>query len=142
MHSKIQASFRKRLLKRLLNYLDYVLRGHDTDPSSNLFHETQEVKRLLGSLGGIRLKGAETRARIQWCKDKAKPTKFSLNLEKSRVRTKSFDKIRKPENTITSDTDEILQVQEDFYQELYRSTEISLEKQETSLNDMETIIRC
>ena len=64
--------------------------------------------------------GAKIRSRLQWIEEGEKSTKFFHNLEKYNARNKSWTKILNNKNQIVDSTNEIINVQVDFYRKLHK----------------------
>ena len=99
------------------------------EKSLNLEHEKLDkdinlIKNLEESLKSIMYKeveGAKIRSRLQWVEEGEKPTNFFHNLEKCNAKNKTWTKILNKENQIVNNTNEIINVQVDFYKNLYTS---------------------
>ena len=83
-------------------------------------------------------KGVAIRARVQWCKGET-PANLFVDLEKTRAKKKAPDKLRKSDNTVTNDMDEIMTIQYEFYDDLYRGTNnVNKVKQRRFLNSIDS----
>ena len=66
-----------------------------------------------------RIKGIMFRSKTKWFEEGEKTTKYFLSLEKARYNAKTCTCIYDTEGKLTQDTKKILEVQTQFYQELY-----------------------
>jgi exonuclease III len=65
-------------------------------------------------------RGAALRSKTLWHEEGDKSSKLFLNLEKAKGELKTIKKLIKPDGTTTTDNNEILKLQEEFYNNLYK----------------------
>lgn len=69
------------------------------------------------------------RSHAKWCEDGEKSTKYFLSLEKRNYKNKRIDKLV-VNNTILTDIKVMLEEEKTYYQNLYKSSEINVTKNE------------
>ena len=117
---KKKATKRKiELLERKIKRLQKEL--HTPNP---LFNDTEEQIRLasheLNELISERAKGAAVRCGRDWSYYAEKPSKYCLNLEKKRARSKTLHRLIRPDGTVVEGQDVLAEIK-DFYKKLYTS---------------------
>jgi hypothetical protein len=65
-------------------------------------------------------RGAALRSKTLWHEEGDKSSKLFLNLEKAKGELKTIKKLTNPEGKVTTDNNEIMKLQEEFYKELYK----------------------
>ena len=87
--------------------------------------ETQEkydeIKNELKEIETEQSKGAILRSKAKWIEEGEKPTKYFFDLEKRNYIKKTIRKLKLPDGTVTTNKEEILQIQKSFYETLYAS---------------------
>ena len=113
--SKIKAD-----MDQELKYLEFCLNKE----SSKTARDLQKIKTLEDSIRKIyqqKAEGSKIRSRAKWFEQGEKPTRYFHNLEKYHAKNKDWDVILNEKNQLVYGTDEIMQVQVDFYSKLYSS---------------------
>jgi hypothetical protein len=73
-------------------------------------------------------KGAILRSKAIWATEGDKNTKYFLNLEKYKQETNSVKELFNKNGEVVNDTDSILDIEYDFYKDLYSSVQIENDK--------------
>ena len=95
--------------------------GDDVNAATTreLLLTTNEIKQF----ETIDAKKAAFRCKKEWIQGGDKQTKYFFNLEKRKYKSKTMYAVRKPDGTLTKDYTEILQVQYNFYNDLFTSND-------------------
>ena len=91
-------------------------------------HDTIELSHYEEKLRDVYNKeaqGIKIRSRAQWFEEGEQSTKYFHSLEKIHAKNKNWDKILDSNGKICMDTNDIINVQVDFYKKLYSSAEIN-----------------
>ena len=91
------------------------------DVSANLLKNIDQVKIELDAFSMRDAKRAAFRCKQQWARSGKISSKYFFNLEKRNNISKTMYATRKNDGTITKDYREILNIQREFFSELYRS---------------------
>ena len=92
------------------------------DDINSLKEEINIIEEKLGKLYDSKTKGAQIRSRIKWVEEGEKNTKFFLGLEKARQTRKTITALRDKEGVIHTHPTEILNIEKEFYEEIYKSS--------------------
>ena len=84
----------------------------------------------------IKSKGAQIRSRIKWVEEGEKNTKFFLGLEKARQTRKTITALKDDKGVIHTESSKILQIEKDFYQNIYNSTSPNVKSIDKYINDI------
>ena len=84
-----------------------------------LVNEMEKTRMELDLAHVAKSKGAQVRAKVNWIENGEKCTKYFLNLEKSRAGKKIITRLKKQDGEVTCDQKEILNIQYEFYKDLY-----------------------
>lgn len=98
-------------------------------PSPKNLNQYQEWKNELEEIYNSKTKGIMLRSHAKWCEEGVKSTKYFLSLEKRNYKNKRIDKLV-VNNTILTDIKVILEEEKTYYQNLYKSSEINVTKNE------------
>lgn len=123
------------LLNFQKNFNDLLIR-YDKNPDQILAGQIQEFQKRIEALENERVKGAKIRSRCKWYEDGEKSSSYFLKLEKYRGETKLFSKIIKQDGSVSSDQNDIMETQVNFYEELYSSEECDQSMQDYFLNNI------
>ena len=107
----------------------------ETDPNDQNANTLNSAKDTLELFYEENVKGIIIRARARWHEHGEKSTKYCLNLEKRNHIKKHMRKLN-INGSITTDPLNILNKQQSFYQELYRSRNMNNEAIESFLKDL------
>ena len=107
----------------------------ETDPNDQNANTLNSAKDTLELFYEEKVKGIISRARARWHEHGEKSTKYFLNLEKRNHIKKHMRKLN-INGSITTDPFNILNEQQSFYQELYRSRNMNNEAIESFLKDL------
>ena len=89
--------------------------------SENIEKSVNEIREELDIHIAEKTRGSMIRSRARWVEEGEHSSKYFFNLEKRNYNTKTMKGLRKKDNTITSDTKEILNELVRFYKHLYSS---------------------
>lgn len=122
-YSKIKAKKLKTTETDLEQKLNQLLNDQDqeTDIASETELENQilNIKTKLEEIADYKTRGLMLRSQATWHEKGEKSTKYFLQLEsRNRIR-KSVKKLQREDGTMTTDSDEILNMQAKFYENLY-----------------------
>ncbi len=135
--SRDKARIRKQLEKVIRREYEEALQDFDQNPNLIKAENLKKVTYNLSRWEKQNITGIKVRARVQWCEEGEKSSRFFCNLEKYRGKTKTFTKIKKEDGTVTEDIEEILTTQKDFYQKLYAETNTDTEVQNHFLDALD-----
>ena len=85
------------------------------------------IKRL-DKLYTEKTKGRQIRSRVKWIEEGEKNTAFVLGLEKTRQTKKAINELYDKNGKSTTDQNEIMEIEVDYYKKLYKSTNPDNEK--------------
>ena len=113
-------------IKRIKNQRQQQLERKLRDLEKNLnfgnnITEYNEVKQELIQLEDETIKGLIIRSKVQWHEEGERSTKYFLGLEKSRGLKKHVRKLKLENGKITTDPEQILKAQVNYYSNLYSS---------------------
>ena len=114
-YAKKRASARKLILAQLE---EKILEMQHAESDNQLLIKTQKD---YNELVQDQTRGAMFRSKAKWYNEGEKPTKYFLNLEKSRSSVKAMSTLLKDDGTEIIEMTQILEEQAKFYQSLYRS---------------------
>ena len=107
-----------------------MLKKNPHDKSAIL--ELQLARARLRKITLIKTKGAFFRSKARWHEEGERNTKYFFSLEKRNHDNKRITKIKAGEDSYIEDQFEILQEQKNFYESLYRSSNINSKNFENS----------
>jgi exonuclease III len=87
-------------------------------------HELQKAKRDLVSLRENRMHGVLIRSRARWIADGEKVTKYFCSMEKRNYVNKHMFKLKKQDETVLTDSKDIISEVNRFYERLYAEREV------------------
>ena len=99
-------------------------RPHDR----NIILKLQRVRSRLKKITLTKTKGAILRSKVRWHEEGERNTKYFYNLEKRHHALKTVSKLKVGENSYIEDIFEILEEEKNFYELLYRSSNINCKK--------------
>ena len=105
-------------LEHRLNRLEQLSRFQH---SENVEKSINEIKEELDTYIAEKTRGSMIRSRARWVEEGEHSTKYFFNLEKRNYNAKTMKCLRKRDNSIISDSKEILRELEFFYKGLYTS---------------------
>ncbi|KAI8521374.1 hypothetical protein Bbelb_011280 [Branchiostoma belcheri] len=106
------------------------------DTSSQTLKDYEEAREEVNKYIQDKLAGQRLRSKITQVEQDEKPTRSFFRAEKKRGEKKSIPSIRKPDGTVTTASDEILGVFQDFYKELYSPDQLNQTDQDHFLNGL------
>ena len=113
-YSRLRAQNFRTAISVLEEKIEYYENSDHTNPL--LERSKQDLQEIIEE----RTRGAIFRSKAQWYNEAEMPTKYFLNLEKSRARQKNMAVLIRPDGTETTNPVHILNEQKDFYAELYQ----------------------
>ena len=124
--STIEYSSRKKKVKEnTISALEHRLKRLElllsSAPSENVERSINAIKEELDTYIAEKTRGAMVRSRARWVEEGEHSTKYFFNLEKRNYNNKTLQCIRKSDGTISSDSNEILEELQAFYNNLYMS---------------------
>ena len=96
----------------------------------NLLEEMNNAKLALDLYALYEAKGAQTRSRIKWIEEGERNTKYFLQLEKSNQSNNTITSLKDKHGNVMFKMDEIMQIQVDYYTNLYTEKVIFNENNE------------
>ena len=116
------SSFRKKQrvnrLKTLENELQELQIKNDINNDQNLVKDIEHLENEIRDLISYEYKGAAVRAKVQWLSEGEKTSKFFMNLEKVKYKSKVITMLNE-DDTLITDQNYILNAQKSFYENLY-----------------------
>ena len=112
--SKDETNSLERKLKQINIDLDKGKKGRED--------EKHEIEKQLETLYKEKAKGAQIRSRVKWVEEGERNSKFFLGLEKARQTRKSITALRDENKNIITDQGKILNLERNYYKNLYTST--------------------
>ena len=85
-------------------------------------NEIETIKQTIENLYINKAKGAQIRSRVKWTEEGEKNSKFFLGLEKSRQMKKTISALKNKFGQIEENPAQILEIEKEFYENLYKST--------------------
>ena len=125
MFSKQVSKKKKQEEKQLILDLNQASCAVDTNPSEDNIAHFEQLQRHLEKINQIKTDGAILRARAQWIEYGEKNTKLFLKMEERNFKAKHITKLKIGQNKYTREPKEILNLQKNFYENLYNCTERS-----------------
>ena len=135
-YARKQASIEKLAISQLAEKLDILQQQMPlTKESTELMYNTQVD---LDDLTMKRARGVIFRGRARWYEEGEKITRYFFNLEKERYNSKCCYQLLSESGDLITDFQEVLKLQENFYQDLYTSDpEISFDQTNNSNHTIE-----
>ena len=99
-------------------FLESKIKNIKTDVNHKI-DELLHYEELLRDVYNQEAQGIKVRSRAQWFEEGEQSTKYFHSLEKSNGKNKSWDRILNNNNELMCDTKDIIDVQVDFYKNLY-----------------------
>ncbi len=136
------ASAKKKNRENTIKILEKRIEALEREIEQNTENDLEKEKSLKDSKNELEMiiaektKGAMIRSRMRWVEEGEKSTKFFFNLEKRNYTNKTIAQLRKHDNSIITNQNEILEEQRFFYDKLFRSTYVNFEN--TSFFDVKT----
>lgn len=118
---------RLRLLEEKLKKIDekqeqaFTVFWSDAEIQEHKMRLHKEIEEILA----YRTQGAALRCKVNWAENGSRPSKYFLNLEKSKYNRKVITRLWDPSGAIVSTQEEVLELQEKFYTKLFRGNEIN-----------------
>ena len=103
--------------------LEKLLEGLVNDNNENE-KEINEIKQKIEKEMERKTKGAIIRSRARWFEEGEKNTKYFFNLEKRQANSKTINRLKLEDNSITDDINIILEKQKEFYENLYKESDL------------------
>ena len=107
-----------------LRNLQSAIANYDPDnslvPQEELVNEMKDTKLALDIYSLYDAQGAQTRARTKWIENGERNNKYFLQLEKSNFNKKFMTSLKDKHGKLHTTQKEIMEIQVDFYQSLYR----------------------
>ena len=117
--SKKAASEKRERMAQLYEVITETEDSYDTITLEN-YNELQQLKSELESLTTENIKSTIFRSRCQWYEEGERNNKYFFSLEKSRYNAKTCTALIHPETrALITDDNEVLKLQQNFYQDLY-----------------------
>jgi len=124
-HCKKLANSKKNEIKKLENELKYLEELSNTSTykeDTSLKQKLEITIKRLDKLYTEKTKGRQIRSRVKWIKEGEKNTTFFLGLEKTRQTKKAINELYDKNGKSTTDQNEIMEIEVDYYKKLYKST--------------------
>ena len=121
------ASYKKKEKDAREKYLLKTIKNLENIISEDKFEQIEILKTELINICQEKLKGHMLRSKAQYIYEGKKPTKYFCGLEKHNYILKIICKIEKEDGTIICDQEEILLETKNFYENLYKSKDNTLE---------------
>ncbi len=87
--------------------------------------EREEIKQKIEKEMERKTKGAIIRSRARWFEEGEKNTNYFFNLEKRQANSKTINRLKLEDNSITDDINIILEKQKEFYENLYKESDLA-----------------
>ena len=116
---------KKNEIKKLENELKYPEELNNTSTykeDTSLKQKLELTIKRLDKLYTEKTKGRQIRSRVKWIKEGEKNTAFFLGLEKTRQTKKAINELYDKNGKSTTDQNEIMEIEVDYYKKLYKST--------------------
>ena len=129
-HCKKLANSKKNEIKKLENELKYLEELSNTSRYKEDISLKQKLEitiKRLDKLYTEKTKGRQIRSRVKWIKGE-KNTAFFLGLEKTRQTKKAINELYDKNGKSTTDQNEIMEIEVDYYKQLYKSRNPDNEK--------------
>ena len=123
-HCKKLANSKKNEIKKLENELKYLEELSNTSTykeDTSLKQKLEITIKRLDKLYTEKTKGRQIRSRVKWIEEGERNTAFFLGLEKTRQTKKAINEYDKNGKS-TTDQNEIMEIEVDYYKKLYKST--------------------
>lgn len=120
----------------LMAELQNLLNQYDMNPCCDLSQRIDQYKKLIENIENERLEGTKVRSRVKWFEEGERPTKYFLNVEASKGKSKTWTSIRKQDGNLSNKIEEILETQVDFYSNLYKEGPTDQKCQQTLLDNI------
>ena len=98
--------------------------------------EIEKITKEIDELMEVKTKGAIMRSRVDWFLYGVKPSKYFCKLEKYNYTNKNRYKLKRNDGTVTTDAKEILNIEYNYYKDLY--SEANLLAEESYLDDLKS----
>ena len=97
----------------------------DQNPSLQLITDYGDSKKALREVESYKTEGAIIRSKIQWVEEEEQSSKYFLGLEKNNYVKKHIRKLERPDGTVTMDSEEILNLKQNYYKKLHSSKNLN-----------------
>jgi hypothetical protein len=136
--SKGNTKERKLRLSTLEEQMKHIYEQIVKDSSNDtLLQEYERVKLEYELLYHHHMKGLIIRSKVKWSQEGEQCTKYFMNLEKRNINKKVITNLVKSDGKNVTNDDDIMQMQVDFYQNLYNSDNSTVKDEfDTFLNDI------
>jgi hypothetical protein len=124
-HCKKMANSKKNEIKKLENELKYLEELSNTSTykeDASLKQKLEIAIKRLDKLYTEKTKGRPIRSRVKWIEEGEKNTAFFLGLEKTRQTKKAINELYDKNGKSTTNQNEIMEIEVDYYKKLYKST--------------------
>ena len=121
------ASYKKKEKDAREKYLLKTIKDLENIISEDKFEQIEILKTELINIRQEKLKGYMLRSKAQYIDEGEKPTKYFCGLEKHNYISKIICKIEKEDGTIICEQEEVLLETKNFYENLYKSKDNTLE---------------
>lgn len=122
-YGKERAKMRNTLERNLQTELHNLEEEQDRSPDKTQENQLEEkislVKAKLEEISDYKTQGLILRSQARWHEKGEKSNKYFLQLESRNRIKKTLKKLKREDNTYTTDAKEILQMQSEFYEKLY-----------------------
>jgi biopolymer transport protein ExbD len=125
------ANRKKNEIKKLENELKYLEELSNTSTykeDTSLKQKLEITIKRLDKLYTEKTKGRQIRSRVKWIEEGEKNTAFFLGLEKTRQTKKAINELYDKNGKSTTDQNEIMEIEVDYYKKLYKSTNLYNDK--------------
>ena len=139
--SKDKARKQKTQETELIKKLNSLAELADSDPSADNLINLEATKIELEVINYTKTQGSILRSKAQWVEAGEKNTKYFLNLEKRNFETKHITKLKINDNECTEDPKQIMELQKNFYKDLYSTNKRNDYFDETFLTNLPKISR-
>ena len=128
----------ENLVQKLLeNKLEKATKNFDINPNEHTALEFQNISKRLKDLKEEKIKGQIIRSKVQYLEEGEKSSRYFFQLEKTRGKSKLFDRVENEEGKIVNSIEDILDAQVKFYEKLYQEGETSENDQEFFIDKIE-----
>ena len=120
-YAKQKCKERRDTLSELTKKLNELEKNLASDPRADVLQEIIDLKQNIEDLDAKVVDGIIVRARLRWAEMGEKSNKYFLGLEKRNSRKKHCKKLILDDGVEVTDSRDILSLQRDFYEGIYKS---------------------
>ena len=131
---KIRGNIERALEKDLENIDIQISNMNFIDPSDNILNDKDRIIELLKDIESERIKGAIIRSKVKWYEEGERSSKYFFNLEKEHCKSSTVRKLLNKNGKYVHNPKDILNIQMQFYKDLYAFHDCSNDDVEYLLN--------